>query len=610
MCGIVGYCGNQEAEPILVDGLRRLEYRGYDSAGVAVQTREGLRIVRAVGKVNELARALASQTLEGTAGIAHTRWATHGVPSEANAHPHRDCSGTIAVVHNGIIENHARLRQELTACGHAFASDTDTEVIAHMLEDAHKNGRALSDAVGDVLPRLEGTFGLVAISAREPSVMVAARMGSPLILGIVKDGYILASDAAAILKYTREILYLDDREIVTVTHEGYGVRTFDHKPIDKPVEILEVELSDVQKNGHAHFMLKEMMEQPEVVRNSMRGRLDVENGTAVLGGLREVVPQLRAIRRIIIVGCGSAYYAGCVGEYMMEEYAGIPVEVELASEFRYRKPILDEHTAVIAISQSGETADTLAAVREAKEKGALTLGIVNAVGSTIARETDAGVYNHAGPEIGVASTKVFVSQVVVLTLMALFLGRQRALSLVMGQRIAKELLMLPAMVQRLLEQRDQYAQAAKLFEGAHHALYLGRKYCHPIAHEGALKLKEISYVHAEGYAAGEMKHGPIALIEDGFPVVVLAPHDSVFEKSMSNLHEIRARGGTVVLVTTEGAPYDVSLVDCAITIPKTLEMLTPLLAVIPLQFLAYEVACARAFDPDMPRNLAKSVTVE
>ena len=610
MCGIVGYCGTQDAQSVLLDGLKRLEYRGYDSSGLAVNTSAGLKTVRAVGKVSELLRALKTRRLAGSTGIAHTRWATHGMQTEANAHPHRDCTESVAVVHNGIIENHASLRARLEQSGHAFASETDTEVIAHLIEDALKDGAQLSHAVGAVLPMLEGTYGIVVASSLEPDTLVAARLGSPLILGIARDGYILASDASAILQHTRDIVYLDDREIVAITRAEYHIRTFENVTVQKPVETIDGEAADLQKHGYAHFMLKEMMEQPDVVLNSTRGRLDAENGTAVLGGLRDVEKQLRDIKRIVIVACGSAYYAGCVGEYMLEEYAGIPVEVELASEFRYRKPILDSGTAVVAISQSGETADTLFAVREAKEKGALTLGIVNVVGSSIARETHAGVYNHAGPEIGVASTKAFLSQVVVLSLFTLVLGRQRALSLVMGQRIVKELLALPHQIQVLLDCREPYRAAAELLADAHHALFLGRKYCHPIAHEGALKLKEISYIHAEGYAAGEMKHGPIALVEDGFPVVVIAPRDSVFEKSMSNLHEICARGGSVILVTTEGAPYDASLVDRVITIPKTLEMLTPLLAVIPLQFLAYEAACARAFDPDMPRNLAKSVTVE
>jgi glutamine---fructose-6-phosphate transaminase (isomerizing) len=610
MCGIVGYCGTKNAQPILVDGLKRLEYRGYDSAGLSVMQSHEIVTVKTIGKVERLVDRLKDSTLNGTIGIAHTRWATHGKPSESNAHPHYDCLSKLSVIHNGIVENHYELRQELERKGHEFQSETDTEVIAHLLEDAMKECKSLPEAVRLVLPLLEGTFGMIAMSVDDSGTLVAARMGSPLILGVGKDEYFLASDATALLKHTRNMVYLDDGEMAIVNSEGYEVRTFDNKAVRKTVEELLEDIAQVQKNGHAHFMLKEMMEQPEVIMNTIRGRLDIDNGTAVLGGLRDVAEKLRDIKRIIIVGCGSAYYAGLIGEYMLEEYAGISVEVEFASEFRYRKPVLDKRTAVIAISQSGETADTLAAIREAKEKGSLTLGIINAVGTTIARETDAGVYNHAGPEIGVASTKAFLSQVTVLALFALFLGRQRSLSLVMGQRIAKEIKELPNLVEELLKRRDVYRTAASHFEGAEHSLFLGRKYCHPIAHEGALKIKEISYIHAEGYAAGEMKHGPIALIEDGFPVVVIAPKDSVFDKSMSNLQEIKARGGKVLLVTTDGAEHDTNLIDSVITIPKTLEMLTPILAVIPLQFLAYETACMRSCDPDMPRNLAKSVTVE
>ncbi len=553
MCGIVGYCGTKSAQPILVDGLKRLEYRGYDSAGLSVMQQNGIATVKTTGKVEELVNRLKDNSLEGSMGIAHTRWATHGSPTELNAHPHQGCLSKVSVIHNGIIENHFKLRKELEGKGHEFQSETDSEVLAHLLEDEMKEGKMLPEAVRAVLPKLEGTYGMIAMSSDDSQTIVAARMGSPLILGIGDDEYFLASDATALLKHTRNMVYLDDGELAIITPDSYEVRTFDNQAVRKTVEELLEDITQVQKNGHAHFMLKEMMEQPEVIMNTIRGRLDVENGTAVLGGLRDVAEKLRDIKRIIIVGCGSAYYAGLVGEYMLEEYAGISVEVEFASEFRYRKAVLDKRTAVIAISQSGETADTLAAVREAKEKGSLTLGIVNAVGTTIARETDAGVYNHAGPEIGVASTKAFLSQVTVLALFALFLGRQRSLSLVMGQRIAKEIQHMPKLIEGLLKKREEYRAAAEIFVGAEHAFFLGRKYCHPIAHEGALKLKEISYIHAEGYAAGEMKHGPIALIEENFPVVVIAPKDSVFDKSMSNLQEINARVGNVFLLTTEGA---------------------------------------------------------
>jgi glutamine---fructose-6-phosphate transaminase (isomerizing) len=609
MCGIVGYFGKKQAQPVLMGGLSRLEYRGYDSSGIATLEGDVISITKAVGKVSELADKISVDN-QSSVGIAHTRWATHGKPTENNAHPHRSNDGTVAVVHNGIIENYKELKEDLQKDGFTFISETDTEVIAHLVRRELNAGINLVDATRSALNKLKGTYGLIVMSSEYPDYIVAARMGSPLILGVGDDEHYIASDASAILRYTRQMVYLDDGELVVVGRGGFDIRTLKNEPVKKAIEIVEEAEADIQKMGYPHFMMKEMMEQPDVLMNSTRGRLDTENGMAILGGLRDVADRLRDIERIIIVGCGSAYYAGLVGEYMLEEYAGIPVEVELGSEFRYRKPIISKNTAVIAISQSGETADTLAAIREAKEKGALTLGIVNAVGSTIARETDAGVYNHAGPEIGVASTKAFVSQMTVLALFTLFLGRQRSMSLVMGQRIAKEILELPDKVRSILIQQDIIGEIGLRYKDSQHAYFLGRKYCNPIAMEGALKLKEISYIHAEGYAAGEMKHGPIALIEDGFPVVVLAPRDSVYDKSMSNLEEIRARGGRVIMVTTEGVDVDRNLVDDVIFISKTLEMLTPILAVIPLQLLAYFVTIEKGLDPDMPRNLAKSVTVE
>ncbi|NQV11749.1 glutamine--fructose-6-phosphate transaminase (isomerizing) [Candidatus Uhrbacteria bacterium] len=609
MCGIVGYFGKKEAQPVLMEGLRRLEYRGYDSAGIATMEGDVIRITRSVGKVSELA-ALIKEGDQSNVGIAHTRWATHGKPTESNAHPHRSNDGKVAVVHNGIIENYKELKEMLQRSGATFVSETDTEVIAHLIRHELSSGINLVDATRTALVQLKGTYGIIVMSSEYPDYIVAARMGSPLILGVGDNEHYIASDASAILRYTRQMVYLDDGEIAVVGRGGFDIRTLGNKMVEKEIELIDAAEAEIQKMGYPHFMMKEMMEQPDVLLNSTRGRLDVENGMAILGGLRDVADRLRDIERVIIVGCGSAYYAGLVGEYMLEEYAGIPVEVELGSEFRYRKPIISKNTVVIAISQSGETADTLAAVREAKEKGALTLGIVNAVGSTIARETDAGVYNHAGPEIGVASTKAFVSQMTVLALFTLFLGRQRSMSLVTGQRIAKEILELPDKVKEILIQQDKIGDIGLRYKDVAHAYFLGRKYCNPIAMEGALKLKEISYIHAEGYAAGEMKHGPIALIEDGFPVIVLAPKDSVYDKSMSNLEEIRARGGRVIMVTTEGCEIDRNLVDDVIFIPKTLEMLTPILAVIPLQLLAYFVTIEKGLDPDMPRNLAKSVTVE
>lgn len=618
----------------MVDGLKRLEYRGYDSAGVALLHAAGreprvVQIIKSPGKIVELeSKLLEQQAASGERpailGIAHTRWATHGPPTEDNAHPHTDCSGRLALVHNGIVENYAELKTELEAAGHKFKSETDTEVLVHLVEKelGVTPGRAsdsdslpaviadLVSAVSRAVKRVRGTYGLAVVSSDTPEEIVVARMGSPIVIGLGTDEYFVASDASAIINHTRNVIFLDDGEMCVLRPDGYEIKTLGNLPVAKDPEELEWSAEDVQKNGQPHFMKKEMLEQPEVLLNSTRGRLKPKDGKAILGGLRDIAERLRELDRIIIVGCGSAYYAGLVGEYMLEEYAGIPVEVELASEFRYRKPIIDRHTAVLAISQSGETADTLAAIREAKEKGALTLGIVNTVGSTIARDTDAGVYNHAGPEIGVASTKAFLSQVTVLALMALFLGRQRDLSMVMGKRIADEINLLPDKLQSILNQFDSIVELAGKYKDARDFMFLGRKYLNPIAMEGALKLKEISYIHAEGYAAGEMKHGPIALIDPNFPVFVLAPKDSVYEKTISNLEEIKARGGKIIALTTEGNEEIRNLVDDVIFIPKTLEMLTPILAVVPLQIFAYGVAVVKGYDPDKPRNLAKSVTVE
>jgi len=595
----------------LVDGLKRLEYRGYDSAGVAIISEKVVKVVKAPGKIVELEGRLEGESMKGkNIGIAHTRWATHGPPTEDNAHPHTDCSGKLALVHNGIVENYLELKTELEADGHKFHSETDTEVLVHLVEKHMKSGYSLVEAVRSTVGEVRGTYGLAVVSSDAPEEIVVARMGSPIVIGLGTDEFFVASDASAIINHTRNVIFLDDGEMCVLRPDGYEIKTLGNLPVAKDPEELEWSAEDVQKNGQPHFMKKEMLEQPEVLLNSTRGRLKPKDGKAILGGLRDIAERLRELDRIIIVGCGSAYYAGLVGEYMLEEYAGIPVEVELASEFRYRKPIIDRHTAVLAISQSGETADTLAAIREAKEKGALTLGIVNTVGSTIARDTDAGVYNHAGPEIGVASTKAFLSQVTVLALMALFLGRQRDLSMVMGERIANEINQLPDKLQTILDQFDSIVKLAEKYKDARDFMYLGRKYLNPIALEGALKLKEISYIHAEGYAAGEMKHGPIALIDPDFPTFVLAPKDSVYEKTISNLEEIKARGGKIIALTTEGNEGIRSLVDDVIFIPKTLEMLTPILAVVPLQIFAYGVSVSKGIDPDKPRNLAKSVTVE
>ncbi|MCR4278593.1 MAG: glutamine--fructose-6-phosphate transaminase (isomerizing) [bacterium] len=609
MCGIVGYIGKRDALGILMDGLHRLEYRGYDSAGVAVVDGD-LTVTRASGKIAELEKKVSQITHHGTTGIAHTRWATHGPPVEKNAHPHRDCSGRLAIVHNGIIENHAELRRDLQAKGHVISSETDSEILAHLIENEMKTQGDLSTALRFAVRRVRGTYGVAVVSMDEPGTICVARLGSPIVIGVGDGEMFVASDASAIMRYTTRVIYLDDGEMATLEAGNYRIRSLDNLPVAKEITEIEWSEEDVQKNGQPHFMLKEMLEQSEVLRNTMRGRLDADNGTAILGGLKDASERLRELDRITIVACGSAYYAGLVGKYMLEEYAGISVTVELASEFRYRKPVLTNTTAVIAVSQSGETADTLAAVKEAKMKGILTLGIVNTVGSTIARETDFGVYNHAGPEIGVASTKAFISQCVVFALLTLFLGRQRQLSLVMGKRIVEELKRLPELVDRILDGRELVRDVAEKYSDVTSMIFLGRKYCSPIAYEGALKLKEITYIHAEGYAAGEMKHGPIALVCPELPSVVLCPKDSVYEKTKSNIEELRARGGKIIAVTTEENDEVHEFAEDVIEIPKTLEMLTPILAVIPLQFFSYYTSVKKGIDPDKPRNLAKSVTVE
>ncbi len=616
MCGIIGYVGRREALPVLMDGLRRLEYRGYDSAGVAVSQLPAdgesvLTVVRAVGKVVALEEKLVGRTIRGTTGIAHTRWATHGAPSETNAHPHVGCDGGLALVHNGIIENYAELRAELVAAGHVFVSETDTEALVHLVEHLLLSpGATLADAVRSAVRRVRGTYGIAVTRLLEPGTIVAARLGSPIVLGIGDGEMLVASDPGAIVPQTRRAVFLNDGEMAVIRPDGYRVVSLDNRPVRKLPERLEGDAGEARKDGFDHFMLKEMAEQPDVLRNAMRGRLDRANGRAILGGLRDVADRLRDIDRMIFVGCGSAYHAAQVGEYMLEEHAGIPVEVELASEFRYRKPIITPRTAVLAVSQSGETADTLAAIREAKRRGAFTLGIVNAAGSTIARETDAGVYNHAGPEMGVASTKAFLSQATIFALLTLFLGRQRGMSAAAGKRIAEELARLPELVASLLARSGEYRALAETYATARDFFYLGRKYCAPLAFEGALKLKEVSYVHAEGYAAGEMKHGPIALVDDAFLTLVLCPSDSVYEKTKSNVEEVRARGGKVIAVTTEGNDDIRRLADDVVFVPRTLEMLFPILAAVPLQLFAYHMALVRGLDPDRPRNLAKSVTVE
>lgn len=602
MCGIIGYLGKKNATPILLEGLRRESYRGYDSSGLVLIGSKGPICIKAVGKLENLEDKLNGLSLEGCVGLGHVRWATTGEVSESNAHPHCDCKKGIWLVHNGIIENYQTLKAKLESEGHKFSSQTDTEVIVHLIEKFFQGN--LEEAVRKALPYLKGTYGIAVISKDDPNKIVAARLGSPLLLGLGNNEYLIASDPSAIIAHTNKVIYLDDGEIVTVSPDNFFILK------EKKPEQIGWDLEDVQKGGFPHFMLKEIMEQPDSLLHTLQGRLMMEEGKVKLGGLDPVRKKLAEIERINIIACGTAYYAGLIGEYMLEEYAGIPTEVDLASEFRYKKPILDKKTAIIAISQSGETADTLAALKEAKEKGVMSLGIVNTVGSSVTRETDAGIYNHAGPEIGVASTKAFTSQLATLALLTLFLGRQRQLSLVMGQRIVKELFRIPELVKKVLENNSKIKELAEKYQDSKNFFFLGRKYNLPVALEGALKLKELSYIHAEGYGAGEMKHGPIALIDEDFPTFALALSDSVYDKVVSNIEEIKCRKGRILVLATEGNQEIKKLTEDVIYIPKTLEMLTPILSVIPLQLFAYHIAVLRGCDVDKPRNLAKSVTVE
>lgn len=611
MCGIAGYIGGGNAKDFLINALKRLEYRGYDSAGIAVLEKgHDVRCVKKVGRIRELDERIKGEEWKEDVGIAHTRWATHGIPSEENAHPHFDCAGNVYLVHNGIIENYKRLKDMLEKEGHVFRSNTDTEVMAHLVEKYFSGN--LEEAVLNALGQVEGAYALAIIAKEDPDKIVVAKKSSPLVLGFGEGETFIASDPSALVGYTDRVIYMDDGEMGVITRDDYKIISIeDNSEIEKKPDVIELDLSDIQKNGFDYFLLKEIFEVPEVIRNSTRGRMIIEEGLAKLGGL-EVLDQkrLRDIKRLIIIGCGSASYAAMVGEYMIEEYAGIPVEVELGSEFRYRKPIIDEHTAVLVVSQSGETADSLASLLEAKRKGALTLGVVNVVGSTIARSTDAGVYNHAGPEIAVASTKAFISQIAVLALITVYLGRMRDMSVVTGKRILGELDKLPQLVEEVLASSDDIRTLAKKYAEYENFLYLGRKYENPIANEGALKIKEVCYVHAEGYAGGEMKHGPIAMIDEDFPCVFIAPKDSVYDKMRSNMEEVKARNGKIIAITTQGNEDLDDIVSDTIYIPKTLEMLTPILACIPLYLFAAYVGIERGLDIDKPRNLAKSVTVE
>ncbi len=608
MCGIIGYIGTRGATPLLLEGLKRMEYRGYDSAGVAVMNGSGVETRKAAGKISELERALVTSPVEGDLGIGHTRWATHGVPNECNAHPHVDCKGDIAVVHNGIIENSGTLKQGLEARGHEFASETDTEVIAHLIEEAFDGN--LEDAVIEALWQIEGTYGIAVVSSKDRNKIVAARKGSPLLLGLGDGEYYVASDVSAILAQTREVVYLDDGDVAVLTRDGYTILNQRAQQLERGVSKIDWDLDQIERGGFDHFMLKEIFEQPATVENCMRGRLLLDQGTSKLGGLNMTDEELLKFDNILITACGTSWHSALIGEHMLENLARIPVEVEYASELRYRNPIVTDKTLCVVISQSGETADTLAAMREAKSRGARTYGIVNVVGSTIARESDGGIYVHAGPEIGVASTKAFTSQVIALLLFTLKLARLRNLSMVDGKEIIEEMKKLPAKIQNILDRAPEIEKIAEEFKNAQNFLYLGRGYSFPTALEGALKLKEISYIHAEGYPAAEMKHGPIALIDEKMPVVFITPHDSVFEKVVSNVQEVKARGGRVIAITTRDEDMLEGKLDYEFRIPETKDMLTPVLASVPLQLLADYIAVKRGANVDQPRNLAKSVTVE
>jgi glucosamine--fructose-6-phosphate aminotransferase (isomerizing) len=617
MCGIVGYIGQRAAEPLLLEGLRRLEYRGYDSAGMSMLADGQLRTVKRVGKINEgLAPALTATPLPGSTGICHTRWATHGPPTNANAHPHFDQSNRIALVHNGVIENYAALKLRLTKLGHEFRSDTDSEVLAQLIGHYYDQSpdtpgdERLLNAVRSALGEVTGTYGIAVLHREHPHLLVGARRGSPLVLGVGQGENFLASDVNAIVAHTRDVVYLNDFDVAAITCDGFEIHSLTAGAVSRQVSRVEWNADAAEKGDFAHFMLKEIHEQPQAIQNALRGRINREESTSRFGGLNMTASQLRDVDRVVFCACGTAWHAALVGEYLFEELARVPAEVEYASEFRYRNPPVDKSTLVFVISQSGETADTLAALRESRRKGHKTLAIVNVVGSTIAREADGGVYMHAGPEVGVAATKSFVSQLTVLSLLAIYMGRIRHLSATQGQTALRELEAIPGKIQQILKQNDAIRRIAEKYQHAKDFLFLGRQFNYPIALEGALKLKEISYIHAEGYPSAEMKHGPIALVSPDVPSVFICPRDAVYEKTFSNIEEIKARKGPVIAVATEGDTHIATKADDVIYIPPTADFFYPLLAVVPLQLLAYHIAVLRGCDVDKPRNLAKSVTVE
>lgn len=613
MCGIVAYLGEKQAYPILINGLRRLEYRGYDSAGVALLTGNELTIYKCQGKVSDLEAHINGRSTAGTVGIGHTRWATHGPPNDVNAHPHQGTSGDLALIHNGIIENYAPIKEELVHRGHVFRSDTDTEVLVHLIDDIQRTeGVDLGEAVRLALASVVGAYAIVVIDRKNPEVMVAARKSSPLVIGIGEGEFFCASDATPIVEHTKNVVYMEDGEIAVIDRtKGLKIRNIKNQVKTPFIQELEMQLEALEKGGYDHFMLKEIHEQSRSIRDSMRGRLNLAKGEVVLGGIKDYEQKFVNAKRILIVGCGTSWHAGMVGEYLFEEFARIPVEVEYASEFRYRNPIVNEDDIVIAISQSGETADTLAAIELAKGRGATIIGICNVVGSSIARITHAGSYTHAGPEIGVASTKAFTAQVTVLTLMALMIGQKKGmLSGSNFYRLLNELDAIPDKIQKVMQREAQIKYIADIYKDASNALYLGRGYTFPVALEGALKLKEISYIHAEGYPAAEMKHGPIALIDEAMPVFVIATKGASYEKVVSNIQEVKARKDKIIAIVTEGDTVVTGLADHVIEIPDAPDALVPLLSVVPLQLISYHIAVMRGCNVDQPRNLAKSVTVE